>query len=76
MSPFEELKWCSLTPRTRLSKHNALTAQIIIDVMRCLDETKVANIRRYFMRHDNHAVNINEFVRIMLKNLDYQLLLL
>ncbi len=70
MSPFEELKWGNLSPRTRLSKNNALSAQIIIDVMRCLDEAKVANIRRYFMKHDNHAVNINEFVRIMLKNLD------
>ena len=70
MSPFEELKWGGLSPRTRLSKNNALSAQIIIDVMRCLDETKVASIRRYFMKHEDHAVDINQFVRIMLKNLD------
>jgi WD40 repeat protein len=60
----------NLTPRSRLSKTNALSAQIIVDVMRCLDEGKVANIRRYFMKHDNHAVTKYEFVRIMLQNLE------
>ena len=59
-----------LTPRSRLSKTNAVSAQVIIDVMRCLDESKVANIRRCFMKHDNHAVDRYEFVRIMMDNLE------
>jgi WD40 repeat protein len=53
------------TPRTRLYMQKRRSAQIIVDVMTCLDAEKVASIQREFVRHQDNAVDMREFVRIM-----------
>ena len=54
-----------MTPRTRLYMQKRRSAQIIVDVMTCLDAQKVASIQREFAKHPENAVDVKEFVRIM-----------
>ena len=58
------------TPRTRMWKQKRRSAQIIVDVMTCLDAEKVASIQREFVKHPDNAVDVREFVRIMEDHLE------
>ena len=59
-----------ITPRTRMWKQKRRSAQIIVDVMTCLDAEKVASIQREFVKHPDNAVDVREFVRIMEDHLE------
>jgi WD40 repeat protein len=59
-----------VSPRTRLWKQKRRSAQIIVDVMTCLDAQKVASIQREFIKHPDNAVDVKEFVRIMEDHLE------
>ena len=66
----EEEDFSPVTPRTRLWKQKRRSAQIIVDVMTCLDAPKVASIQREFVKHPDNAVDVKEFVRIMEDHLE------
>ena len=51
-------------------KKKRRSAQIIVDVMTCLDAEKVASIQREFVQHPDNAVDVKEFVRIMEDHLE------